>query len=177
MDFRRGARVVPSALGYRQRRVSRKPGSAWQGRFLELHWRGANHWMTMEPQPQQQTDSTPLSQLRHYDRIYDQLEAVWKAGNRPQLDDFLNQVLPAEQPLLLRQLLALDLDWRRRRGESPTLETCRAEYPAIDFGPVADLFATPPSVALVEPTTGSDADSPIAAATTWSCGGLRTERS
>jgi len=112
----------------------------------------------MESQPQEKPDRIPLSQLRHCDRICDQFEAVWKAGNRPQLDDFLNQVLPDEQRTVLRQLMALDLDWRRRHGENPTLDTYRAEYPAIDFAPVADLFAPSPSAAPVEPIAGSDAE-------------------
>jgi tRNA A-37 threonylcarbamoyl transferase component Bud32 len=82
-----------------------------------------------------------LSQIQRNDRICDQFEAAWKAGPRPRLDDFLAKVPPAEWPDLLRELLVLDLDYRRQLGERPTLEQYRSEYPALGLDRFAALFA------------------------------------
>ena len=95
----------------------------------------------MEPQPHDETSSDPLSHILRDDRICDQFEAAWKAGTRPKIDDFLAEISPAEWPDLLRELLILDLHYRRQLGENPTLEEYRADYPALHFDPLADLFA------------------------------------
>ena len=95
----------------------------------------------MEPQPHDESSSAPLSQALRADRFCDQFEAAWKAGTRPKIDDFLAGVPPAEWPDLLRELLILDLHYRRQLGENPTLEEYRAEYPALELDPFADLFA------------------------------------
>ena len=95
----------------------------------------------MEPQPHDELSSIPLSQVQRDDRVCDQFEAAWKAGPRPRIDDFLSEVPPAEWPDLLRELLILDLDYRRQLGESPTLEEYRAEYPALELDRFANLFA------------------------------------
>ena len=104
----------------------------------------------MEPQPHDETSSDPLSHILRDDRICDQFEAAWKAGTRPKIDVVLADVPPAERPHILRELLILDIHYRRRRGENVTLEQYRADYPALQFERAADLFAershpTPPS--------------------------------
>ncbi|MGA2255237.1 MAG: bifunctional serine/threonine-protein kinase/formylglycine-generating enzyme family protein [Thermoguttaceae bacterium] len=95
----------------------------------------------MEPQPHDAASTSPLPQVERVDRVCDQFEAAWKAGSRPRIDDFLAQVSPAAWPDLLRELLVLDLDYRRRLGESPTLEEYRMQYPALAFDPFAILLA------------------------------------
>ena len=42
---------------------------------------------------------------------------------------------------MLRELLSLDLEYRRQRGESPILAEYQAQYPALEFDRFADLFA------------------------------------
>ena len=64
-----------------------------------------------------------------------------RPGRRPRIDDFLAEVPPAQWPDLLRELLILDLDYRRQLGESPTLEEYRSEYPALELDRFAELFA------------------------------------
>ena len=95
----------------------------------------------MEPQPSDETSPAPLSQVQRTDRLCDQFEAAWKAGPRPRIDDFLAKVPSAEWPDLLRELLVLDLDYRRQLGERPTLEEYLAEYPALALVRFAALFA------------------------------------
>ncbi len=96
----------------------------------------------MEPQPHDDLSTeAPLSQVQRADRVCDQFEVAWKAEPRPRIDDFLVGVPSAQWPELLRQLLILDLDYRRQLGEGPTLEEYRAEYPALELDRFADLFA------------------------------------
>jgi formylglycine-generating enzyme required for sulfatase activity/tRNA A-37 threonylcarbamoyl transferase component Bud32 len=101
----------------------------------------------MEPQPHDEASSAPLSQVQRVDRICDRFEAAWKAAPHPRIDDFLSEVPPAEWPELLRELLVLDLDYRRQLGESPTLEKYRAEYPALELDRFAGLFTETPQPA------------------------------
>ena len=95
----------------------------------------------MEPQPPNDVSSASLSRGLRANRICDQFEAAWKAGNRPRMDNFLTVIPPAEWPDLLHELLILDLHYRRQSGENPTLDVYRAEYPALQLDPLADLFA------------------------------------
>jgi tetratricopeptide (TPR) repeat protein/tRNA A-37 threonylcarbamoyl transferase component Bud32 len=78
-------------------------------------------------------------------------EADWGAGLRPLLEDFLAGVGGPERPALLRQLLALELQQRTRRGEAPAAEEYRRrlpEYAAV----IVEAFA-PLTVGLDTPMT------------------------
>jgi hypothetical protein len=72
---------------------------------------------------------------------------------RPRLEEFLPLVAAVDRPALLRELLALEVDYRRRCGERPAVAEYRLrlpEYAALIDG---DLAA--------QPTTG--AESPVPA--------------
>jgi tetratricopeptide (TPR) repeat protein len=67
-------------------------------------------------------DSLPevsAADARLIDRLCDQFEAAWRAGNRPELRHYLVDVAGPARQALLRQLLLLDLEYARRAGESP----------------------------------------------------------
>ncbi len=109
----------------------------------------------MEPESQEEPSSISLSKIQSIDRICDQFEAAWKAagrtGTRPKIDAFLAGVPRAEWPELLRELLILDLDYRRQRGETPTLEEYRTEHPDLGLERFAAVFAEPPQPAASKP--------------------------
>ena len=67
------------------------------------------------------TDPTelPLDVLDRIDRACDRFEATWDAGGRPQLEDYLDAVAAEHRAALLRDLLAAEIDVRRRHGERP----------------------------------------------------------
>ncbi len=109
-----------------------------------------------------ESSGSSLSQAEQADRACNRFEDAWLAGSRPRIADFLAAVPPAEQPELLRGLLALDLHYRRRLGETPTLDDYRAQYPAQDFSPLADLFAT---ASQPTPSGLADATAPSASST------------
>ena len=68
----------------------------------------------------------PLAVLDQIDRICDRFEAAWNAGEPPRIEEVLGQIAEAYRPALLRDLLAAELNARRRLGEQPT----PAEYAA-----------------------------------------------
>jgi tetratricopeptide (TPR) repeat protein len=86
------------------------------------------------------------------DAVCDRFEADWLAGGRPRLEGFLPQVEVPERPPLLRELLALDLDYRARLGERPAAEEYvqrLPEYAAL----VNDCFAAFSAIVPGEPAT------------------------
>ncbi|MBV8234093.1 MAG: protein kinase [Acidimicrobiia bacterium] len=63
------------------------------------------------------------------ERACDHFEAAWLAGRRPRLEDHLGATAEPERSALLRELLALELAYRRRSGEQPTPEEYRLRFP------------------------------------------------
>jgi WD40 repeat protein/predicted Ser/Thr protein kinase len=78
-----------------------------------------------------------LARLARLDSICDHFEAAWKAGQRPQLEHYLDQTPPAERFEVLRELLALELSYRGQNGEHPQLDEYLQRFP-----PHADLIDT-----------------------------------
>jgi serine/threonine protein kinase len=80
---------------------------------------------------------------RRVDQVCDRFEAAWQAaattGQRPRLEDYLPDASETECCLLLRELLAVELEYRCQRGETPAVEEYRARFPAQQ-GLVAELF-------------------------------------
>jgi serine/threonine-protein kinase len=60
----------------------------------------------------------------------DRFEAAWQAGGRPALEDHLVAMPEAGRAALFRELMTLELAYRRRSGERPESEEYRARYPA-----------------------------------------------
>jgi serine/threonine-protein kinase len=86
----------------------------------------------------------PLLQL--VNKVCDRFEAAWAAGGRPRLEDYLGGTLGWAQAALLPELLALELAYRRARGEAPTPEEYQARFP--EHAPlVAAAFAEAPPAA------------------------------
>ncbi len=87
------------------------------------------------------SSSSSLPQDEWIDRLCNRFEEAWLAGNRPKIDEFAGEAPLGEWPELLRELLVVELHYRRQLGEAPTLDDYRRAYPALDFAPLADLFA------------------------------------
>jgi tetratricopeptide (TPR) repeat protein len=92
-----------------------------------------------DPSPADETVLSPFEAAR-VDDICDQFEAAWKGGRRPRIEDFLGadtepekEPAPApERSALLRELIALDVAYRRRSGEVPEVNDYQARFPALD---------------------------------------------
>ncbi|MEX0866961.1 MAG: serine/threonine-protein kinase, partial [Pirellulales bacterium] len=66
----------------------------------------------------QPRDQTPRSVAERIDLICDAFEDSWRSGQRPTLSSFLQQTMPSEQRQLFRELVMLDIEYRRRQGET-----------------------------------------------------------
>jgi serine/threonine protein kinase len=86
-----------------------------------------------------QHDPLPLADTERLDRICLDFEDAWQAGQTPDLATYLNGVRGAERSFLLRELLLLEVDYLRRRGQQPTAEQYFELFPD-DQGIVADVF-------------------------------------
>src|SRR5438876_8113964 len=69
------------------------------------------------------------SEARHVDQACDRFEAAWRAGRRPRPEEYLDTAAGPVRSALLRQLLLLDWDYRRRAGDEPRAEDYRARFP------------------------------------------------
>jgi eukaryotic-like serine/threonine-protein kinase len=84
-------------------------------------------------------------------------EDEWLAGRRPLLEDLLGQTPEPLRPALLRDLLRLDLHYRRKGGERPTPEEYRRRLPG--YAAVIDAtFAGSPEAPA--PANGTAPDTP-----------------
>jgi tRNA A-37 threonylcarbamoyl transferase component Bud32 len=85
--------------------------------------------------------------VRRLEQACDRFEAAWKAGERPRLEDHLAAVPEPERPALLRELIPLEVDYRRLAGEQPAAEEFLARFPALDRAWIAGLLsATAPTL-------------------------------
>jgi serine/threonine-protein kinase len=81
----------------------------------------------------------PLEQARLIDRVCDRFEAAWQAGPRPRIETFLAGLPDEEASAALRELVALEVELRRRAGEGPTDDEYRRRFPGQE-GAVAAAF-------------------------------------
>jgi WD40 repeat protein len=78
------------------------------------------------------------------DQACDAFEAAWRAGQRPRLLDSLENVDAEDRAALLAELLPLDVEYRRRAGESPCPEDYTTQLPDLDPVRIARLFPAGP---------------------------------
>jgi hypothetical protein len=75
--------------------------------------------------------SLPLALVRRIDEACNRFELAWEAGGRPRIEDALHDWPPAERAVLLQELIALEMAYRRRAGEQPQPEEYRARFPEL----------------------------------------------
>src|SRR6516162_7811545 len=90
-------------------------------------------------------------------------ESEWRGGGEPRIEDVLARADPAQRVALFRELLALEVELRRDRGERPDPCDYRARFPehtaaiAAVFGPEsaasADGGSTPTDLQATRPLT------------------------
>jgi tetratricopeptide (TPR) repeat protein len=97
----------------------------------------------------------PLSLARRINEVCNRFELAWQAGPRPHLEDFVGNTPEPERSALLRELIALDLDYRRQAGEKPTAEEYRERFPALappaEVSTVLDSTSPPDGAADLSP--------------------------
>jgi WD40 repeat protein len=91
----------------------------------------------MSPDPVSNPAPLPASLALRVDQACDRFEQAWRAGRRPRLEDYL---AGEGGPVLLRELLAVELAYRRSQGEQPPEDEYRARFPGQD-GLLRTVFA------------------------------------
>lgn len=76
------------------------------------------------------THQLPLAGAEHLDRVCDRFEAAWVAGERPALAEYLGPFTGPERAALARELIELDVYYRRLAGEFPQ----PSDYDGLDPG-------------------------------------------
>jgi WD40 repeat protein/tRNA A-37 threonylcarbamoyl transferase component Bud32 len=91
-----------------------------------------------------QNDSLPVSVQLHLEEVCARFEAAWKAAGSaataPRIEEHLGAAAGPGRAALLRELLRLDVHYRRRHGENPGANYYAARCPA-DAEVVRALFA------------------------------------
>jgi len=93
--------------------------------------------------------SVPLSQAQRVNEVGDRFERAWQAGPRPCIEDYLGDTPEPERSALLRELIALDMAYRRQAGEQPQPEYYRERFPSVSLPSLvtsAGPLATSPEV-------------------------------
>jgi tetratricopeptide (TPR) repeat protein len=100
----------------------------------------------------------PLPIRAAIDSICTGFEAAWQAGHRPPLEAYLERHSGPGRPVLLGELLRLEVDYRRRQGESPAATDYLTRFAELSEV-VGAVFALGPTVYVHPP-----ADTPLPAA-------------
>src|SRR5262245_49292591 len=71
----------------------------------------------------------PPTQAYRVDAECRRFEAEWRGGCAPRIEDFLARADPPQRIALFRELLALEVELRRDRGERPDPSAYRDRFP------------------------------------------------
>jgi serine/threonine protein kinase len=104
----------------------------------------------MSDEARRTSGSAPPVPAAQVEQICQAFEAAWEAGGRPAVEDYLRVVPAASRAPLLRELLRLDLAYRGRQNEKPTLEEYRRRFPE-DADLLWSVFRETPTAADAPP--------------------------
>jgi tetratricopeptide (TPR) repeat protein/tRNA A-37 threonylcarbamoyl transferase component Bud32 len=96
----------------------------------------------MSPAPSSGPGPLPVSGSRRLDSACDRFEAAWHAGTRPALEDFLGDPAGPERLALVRELVVLDIFYRRQYGQDCCPEDYTARFPDLDRAWLVAALAT-----------------------------------
>src|SRR5690242_208016 len=85
----------------------------------------------MKTEPCADSEALTPEQIRHVEQVCDRFEAAWQAAGStggPSIEEHLGDTAESERRVLLRELLVLELGYRRRRGEAPKLEDYQSRF-------------------------------------------------
>ncbi len=97
----------------------------------------------------------PIAALERIDDLCAEFERKWQSNEPPTIESVLSgDVSPIERDVLLAELIVLEIDYRRRRGESPTKQEYLDRFPesstaindALNDGPERARVFEPPTV-------------------------------
>ena len=75
------------------------------------------------------SNSNRIDDLKTINRVCDEFENLVCDGTVPPIESFLSEIDPRIKPELLTELLKLELFYRRRFGEAPSIESYTQRFP------------------------------------------------
>ena len=84
-----------------------------------------------------------LSTRQQIDEVCIAFEDAWKSEERPSVEEFITRLPETARRSLFRELLLVELDYRRRLGEEPRSEEYQSRFPGFEKV-VASVFDKPP---------------------------------
>jgi serine/threonine protein kinase len=88
----------------------------------------------------------PHEQLLRIDQICSRFELAWQNETPPAIEDVLKDALPEDRPFVLRELIAVEIDYRRKSGATPTVSEYRRRFPKAEMPWLAELLTAPAPV-------------------------------
>jgi hypothetical protein len=86
-------------------------------------------------------DTLPPDVALQVDACCERFEAAWKAGGRPRIEDYLGDVDEPGRAALVRELVLLDVEYLRRRGETPEPAEYEGRFPSLNRGWLGRVLA------------------------------------
>ena len=77
-------------------------------------------------------EALPLSLEQKVDQVCTSFETAWKTGAQPLIEDHLAGLSDAEKPEVVRELILLDIFYRRQRGDACTAADYQTRFPEIE---------------------------------------------
>jgi hypothetical protein len=105
---------------------------------------------------------------RRLDAVCDRFEDAWQAGQAPRIEDYLAGWKAADRVALLRELVALELECRRSRGEPAQPAEYVMRLPELDLAWLAK--ALKPTGAEVRSSFGNAHGAPTVVPSRWVTG-------
>jgi hypothetical protein len=114
--------VIAARIGRVEATVSNPP------RLIRGPWQGS--W-AMTPNEPPSGDVTPLAVQQRDNAVCLRIEDAWLAGPRPRVEDYLPELPAEERPVLLRELLGIEVAYRQHQGETPAPAEYRTRFPEL----------------------------------------------
>jgi len=80
----------------------------------------------------------------HVEEVCTRFEAAWQSGQRPRIEDYLSDTPEPERSVILRELVLLEIHYRRLAGEVPRPEDYHARFPGRDLAWLAGAVGERP---------------------------------
>ena len=99
----------------------------------------------MNEAPRSRPETLPLSMALAVDGPCNRFEQAWQAAaagaTPPRLEDYVAEVPPELRPYLLRELIPLDIAYRRDHGQQPKADDYQGRFPGLDPAWLAEQYA------------------------------------
>ena len=113
----------------------------------------------MNNAPFDKRDGQELPTIQRIDLVCDAFESAWSNGERPVIEEFLGDTEGEERDQLIRELVALDIEYREKQGETPHLEEYSTRFQS-DQSNLQTLFL--PETEIRKAPSPAEGDSTIA---------------